>query len=258
MIRFSILGSGSRGNASLVESRDTLLLLDCGFSYRELVKRMAVVGRLPQDLTAVLITHEHSDHISGLSVLAAKHALPVYMTMGTRLAMKTPLSAQSAKNLVVVRPGQAVQIGAISVMPFAVPHDAREPAQYLFSSSRRRIAFLTACGAVTPHIRDTIATPDALVIECNHDEDMLRSGSYPHSLKKRIAGGYGHLSNRETVALIQQMDHGRIQSLVGAHLSDENNCPELVRACLLERLELDPGKIHVARQNSVLPWLEIL
>lgn len=219
---------------------------------------MEKVERSPDQITAVMITHEHRDHIGGLRPLMRKHPIPVYMTKGTGQYLDHPtMKGIDSEQVHLIRAYQPFQVGSLSIQPFPVPHDAREPAQYLFSHRERRLAFLTDCGQVTPFIRDILGTPDALVIECNHDTLMLHNGSYATTLKRRIAGTHGHLSNEDTVEWLRTLDVERLQCLVGAHLSEENNCEELVETMLTGLEGLPMERVHIATQDQVTPWFEL-
>ena len=253
-MRFALLGSGSQGNALLVEADDTRLLLDCGFSVGETVRRLARLGLAPEQLTAVLVTHEHDDHLSGVARLARKFALPVWATHGTIRGLDGLLDGLEVHRI----EGYAcLCIGAIEVQPFPVPHDAREPAQYVFSDGARRLGVLTDTGCATPHIRRVLDGCDALVLEANHDLDLLARSDYPHMLKQRIAGRFGHLDNAQAAELVSELDCTRLQHMVAAHLSQTNNHPDLARSALAAVLSCTPDWIAVAEQDGGLDWRQI-
>ncbi len=252
-MRFASLGSGSRGNATLVEAHGTLVMLDCGFSCREVERRMARLGCSPADLTAVLVTHEHGDHVRGVPVLARKYAMPVWMTQGTqRMLRDTDLP--DIRNF---DGADKFAIDALEIEPFTVPHDACEPCQAVFSDGAHRLGVLTDTGRMTPHIRDTLTAVDALVLECNHDADMLHAGPYSASLKQRVGGPLGHLSNRQAGELLADLELASLQHLVAAHLSDKNNRPELARAALAGALDCSDDWIAIAGQDEGLDWREL-
>ena len=197
-MRFASLGSGSRGNATLVEAGSTRLLVDCGFSARETERRLNQLDVAASSLDAILITHEHGDHIRGVGAMARRYCLPVWMTGGTRrqgrcgeLPDEHGFSSHQA----------AFTIGDIQIAPFPVPHDAREPAQFIFSDGSSRLGMLTDSGAITPHIVEFLQECDALMLECNHDTDMLAHGPYPPSLQARVGGKLGHLNNQQAADL---------------------------------------------------------
>lgn len=249
-MQFASLGSGSRGNATLVEAGSTLLMVDCGFSCRETERRMARLGRSPDQLTAVLVTHEHGDHIRGVPVLARKYGLPVWLSNGTRLMLRDD-DLPAVQRL----DGQArIALGDIEIQPYTVPHDAREPCQFVFGDGRHRFGMLTDTGRITAHIRACLDACDALLLECNHDPDMLAAGSYSASLKQRVGGPLGHLSNEQAGSLLQKADTSRLQHIVAAHLSDQNNRPDLARQALALALGCEAGWIGIADQEAGLEW----
>ncbi len=254
-MRFASLGSGSRGNALVVEVKQTRLLLDCGFGIKETVARLSRLALRPEDLAGILITHEHADHIGGAVRFARRFGLPVWLTHGTftKLAF-----AQTLPDIRLIDGHSAFQADEIEVLPFHVPHDAREPVQYAFNSGSRRLAVLTDTGGSTPHIEAVLSGCDALVLECNHDSDMLRDGPYPPMLKQRVAGRFGHLDNSMAARLLASLDSSKLQHLIAAHLSEKNNTPELARAALSGVLSCDPEWIGVADQREGFDWRQIL
>lgn len=251
-MRYCSLGSGSRGNATLIEYGDTRLLVDCGFSLRATEKRLALAGLSAHQLTAILVTHEHSDHISGVERLAQRYRLPVYMTAGTRYGMGAtdlPISE--------IRFGQSFDIGDIRVTPVPVPHDAREPSQFIFDSGYHRLGVLTDTGSITPLIREMYSGLDALLLEANYDPHMLATGPYPPRLQARVGGALGHLSNQQAAGLLTSIDISRLQQIVIAHISEKNNRPELAREALSAVLDGWDGQLQLAVQNQGLPWQEL-
>ncbi len=250
--RFAYLGSGSRGNAALIRIGNTCIMLDCGFSTKETVKRLAQLGTAPEEITGVLVTHEHTDHISGVARFARRYDLPVWMTPGTHAAMRD----NEVPDLIAVNCHETFAIGAISVEPLPVPHDAREPCQYLFSNGERRLGILTDTGHVTPHIRRRLDGVSALVIECNHDTDMLADGPYPQLLKERIGGRLGHLSNAQAGDLVTAMDRSGLRRVVAVHLSETNNTADSARASL-SGAGIVADQLHVAEQDQVLDWIDV-
>lgn len=254
MIRFASLGSGSAGNALLVESGATCLMIDCGFGLRETVSRLQRAGRQPADLTGILVTHEHGDHLGGVFRLARKYALPVWMTHGTWSASR---ETDAGLDLRIIDSHRSLTVGELEVLPFPVPHDAREPVQYVFADSRHRLGVLTDIGEITPHVRAMLSGCDALVLECNHDARMLAESAYPASLKRRIAGRYGHLENSVAAALLDQIDCSKLQHLVAAHLSERNNLPTLALAALARVLGCEEAWIGVATPECGFDWREL-
>lgn len=258
-MRFSLLGSGSKGNALLIEEGDTRLLVDCGFSTRELTGRLERRGLTPDQLTAVLVTHEHGDHAGGAYRIARRFGLPLWMTYGTRMAT-IRLAERSGMNESLVhrlRAGIMESFGGINVLPFAVPHDAREPVQFVFSGRHGRLGVLTDCGAETPHVAKQLQGVDALILEFNHDPEMLANSDYPPSTRERIAGRYGHLSNQQAIALLQGLDHPRLRLVVAAHLSESNNRPDYVHAALKGCGAARETRFVVACQAQGTDWLSL-
>lgn len=253
-MRFALLGSGSKGNALIVEQGGTRLLVDCGFSAREIEKRLARLELVPADIDAVVITHEHDDHWKGVSRFSRAHDLPVWLTPGTRAATATSELA----SVELYSPHEPFAIGDLELFPYPVPHDAREPAQLIIGNGEHRLGVLSDIGHVTPHVRAMVDACDALVIESNHDPEMLATGPYPAGLKARVAGALGHLSNAEAAALVSAIDTRALQHVVVAHMSESNNRPDLARAALAEALACTPDWVHVANQNEGLPWRSLV
>jgi phosphoribosyl 1,2-cyclic phosphodiesterase len=258
MIRFCSLGSGSSGNATLVEATSgittTRLLIDAGFSLRELETRLARTGLEAGDLDAVFVTHEHSDHIGCAVTLAERHDLPIWMSRGTWRAIGE--SAMPAR-LRFARDGERVAVGDIELRPFTVAHDAAEPLQLRCGDGNALLAILTDLGSITAHMLDNVRGLDALVLECNHDAAMLAGSRYPDSLKARIGGRFGHLSNDTASELLGHATGARLRHLVAAHLSRENNRPALARAALAARWGSRPEDIVVADPVLGFGWLRI-
>jgi phosphoribosyl 1,2-cyclic phosphodiesterase len=252
-MRFASLGSGSKGNATLVEAAGARVMIDCGFSCSEAEKRLARLALHPRDLDAVLVTHEHSDHISGVARLARRHRLPVWMTAGTHVAGKGGAPAEFH----CINSHRAFRVGDLRVEPFPVPHDAREPCQFVFSDGRRRLGLLTDVGTITPHLVQALDGLDALILECNHDPAMLAAGPYPPSLKRRVGGPYGHLSNRQAADLLARIDTHRLQHLVAAHISEKNNDPQLALNSLAGVVGESHFEILAADQPAGMPWLSV-
>ncbi|MEW6514155.1 MAG: MBL fold metallo-hydrolase [Pseudomonadota bacterium] len=253
MIRFASLGSGSKGNALLVESGRTRVLLDCGFGPRELATRLARLGAEPESIDAVLITHEHADHVGGAARCAARHGWTVHASHGTAVA------ATQLADIPVRRfdSHAGFSIGDLEIHPYPVPHDAREPTQFVFSDGAQRLGVLTDAGTITPHIVAMLKDCAALVLECNHDAGMLANGRYPPSLKRRIAGGFGHLDNAAAAGLLCNIAGQHLRHVVAAHLSEENNTPELACAALADALACTADWIGVASQTDGFAWREI-
>ena len=251
-MRFASLGSGSRGNAVLVNFGSTLLMVDCGLSLRAAETRMRMLDCGPADVSALLVTHEHSDHIQGVATLATRHGVPVWMTPGT--AMSPAVSKLDHINH--LRGDGTLEIGSIRVRPFPVPHDAREPAQFSFEAGGRKLGVLTDTGYITPHIRKRLEGCDAIAVEFNHDLDSLRSGPYPAYVKDRIASSLGHLSNDQAAKLMADMEHPGLQWIAALHLSGKNNSPMMVRESLARSLPRE-CPLHIAAQDQPTGWIPI-
>jgi phosphoribosyl 1,2-cyclic phosphodiesterase len=252
-MRFASLGSGSRGNATLVEFQTTLVMIDCGFSCRETERRMAQLGRHPSEISALLLTHEHGDHVRGVAPLARKYGFPVWLTRGTRHMLRDADMPQLQSFDGTTR----IDIGALCIQPFTVPHDAREPCQFAIEAGARRLGMLTDTGRMTPHIIDVLNCCDALLLECNHDAAMLAAGPYSPYLKQRVGGPLGHLSNTQAADLLARLDTSRLQHLVAAHLSEKNNQPDLARTALAVAMGCEPGWIGIADQETGMDWRTI-
>ena len=255
-MRFALLGSGSRGNATLVEEGSTCLLVDCGFSVREVERRMARLGTSPERLSAILVTHEHNDHLAGVGALARKYCIPVWFTAGTAAAGQKRLG--ELPQGVLLNCHSDFAIDGLNVHPFPVPHDAREPCQFVFSNGDKRLGLLTDTGRSTQHIERQLDACDALILESNHDPEMLANGPYPPALQARVGGGLGHLSNGQAAEILQRIDCGSLQHLVAAHLSEKNNRPELAVEALSAALECEREWITLADQDGGLGWRDIL
>lgn len=253
-MRFAFLGSGSRGNAALVEVNGTCVMIDCGFSAREAEGRLARLGKTPADLSAILVTHEHSDHLGGVAPFARRHRIPVWMTVGTRVNSV----AGELPALHLFSSHEPFSLDGLAVHPYPVPHDAREPAQFVFDDGARRLGVLTDAGAITAHMEGMLMDCDGLLLECNHDPHLLATGPYPPSLKARVGGRYGHLSNEQAAGILYRVKGRRLQHVVAAHLSEKNNRPDLARNALSNALGCEPEWISVADQDRGLGWRELV
>jgi phosphoribosyl 1,2-cyclic phosphodiesterase len=252
MLRFCCLGSGSEGNALVVEAGDgprrTRVLLDNGFNPRQLLARLARAGLGLDDLDAVVLTHEHSDHVGGVPALLKRRLLPVYCSAGTARA------AAIAGRVFEITAGAYVTIDALRLTPFRVAHDAEEPLQFVFDDGDHRLGVLTDIGAPGPAVVEALAATDALLLECNHDVDLLRASAYPPFLKARILGGHGHLSNAQAADLLRQLDRSRLRLVAAAHLSRRNNRPRLAQESLAAAVGWPTEAVLVAGQDDGLPW----
>jgi phosphoribosyl 1,2-cyclic phosphodiesterase len=255
-MRFASLGSGSEGNALLVAAGQTLVLMDCGFGLKDTISRLAGLGVSPEQLSGIVVTHEHGDHIGGVARLARKFDLPVWLTHGTLRSQ--PKAFADIAQLNEVDPQQSFAIGGLEVIPYPVPHDAAEPVQFVFSDGARRLGVLTDTGCSTAHIEQTLSGCHALVLECNHDSDMLMNSAYPLSLKQRVGGRLGHLNNQEAAGILARLDVGSLQHLVAAHLSRKNNTPGLAVRALCGAIGCEENWVGVATQEEGFAWREIV
>jgi phosphoribosyl 1,2-cyclic phosphodiesterase len=250
-VRVASLGSGSKGNATLVQSGECRVLVDCGFSLREVQRRCAALNFDPGELDAIFVTHEHSDHGSGVAALSRRYRIPVYLTHGTLASGRLDGCAEYR----LFDADSSLALCDLAVQAVAVPHDAREPVQYRFDSAGVRVGLLTDLGSVTAHVCASFRDCDLLLLEFNHDRDMLAAGPYPAALKRRVGGDWGHLSNQQAVELLAQLRCERLQHLVVAHISEQNNQRSRVEEALAGDLpELLP-KLRWAAQTTGFPWL---
>ena len=252
-LRFASLGSGSRGNGTLVEWSSGALLIDCGFSVKETELRLQRLGKSAEDLSAILVTHEHSDHIKGVAALSRRYKTPVYMTPGTFQGR----DLGELPDLQFIHAYSPFELDGLRVSPVAVPHDAREPAQFVFEFADVRLGILTDLGSITPHVEDAYQDCDAILLEANHDPFMLASGSYPPSLKQRVGGPWGHLSNQQAAGFIQRLNTHRLQHLVVAHISQQNNSLAAVRTVLAPVIE-GIKQVTYACQDEGFDWLAVV
>jgi len=255
-MRFASLGSGSEGNALLVESDRTQVLMDCGFGLHDVVSRLARLGVSAERLSGIVVTHEHGDHIGGVTRLARKFNLPVWLTYGTLHSKPHFFSGIASLN--EIDPHQSFSIGGIEIFPYPVPHDAAEPVQFVFGDGAMRLGVLTDAGCTTAHIEQTLNGCNALVLECNHDNDMLMNGDYPYSVKSRVSGRLGHLNNQDAAAILSRLGVDRLQHLVAAHLSRKNNTAELAVSALSGVLNCEAGWVGIATQEDGFSWREIV
>jgi len=257
-LRAAVLGSGSGGNAVVVESNGFRVLIDAGFSCKELERRMRLAGIDPASISAVLLTHEHEDHIKGVDRFARKHRLPVYLTAGTMLG--TVLGEEVVPRTVRIESGRPFEVGPFAVEAFSIPHDAREPVGFVLQDAAgRRLGLAGDIGCRTQLAWGRLADLDCLLIETNHDLEMLRSGPYPWALKQRVAGRHGHLSNREAADGLPELLAARLRYVVLYHLSRTNNLPALAAAEVAETLarEGSAAEIVISSQFEPSSWLEV-
>lgn len=253
-MRFAALGSGSRGNSWLVEAGRTRVLIDCGFGPRETARRLLRLGVEPESICAVAVTHDHSDHLGGVMACVRRFGWSVCMTQGTAYAVR---QEPAAEGFMRIESHAAFELGDLQLQPFTVPHDAREPVQFLVSDGEHRLCILTDAGHVTPHMIETVDGCDALVLECNHDLELLRTGDYPYVLKQRITSRWGHLDNGAAAELLAAIDRTRLRQVIAAHLSAQNNRPELATTALATVLGCTPDWVGVADQEHGLAWRSV-
>jgi len=251
-MQIASLGSGSKGNATLVKHESTTVLVDCGFSLKQFNLRLARLELQPENIDAILVTHEHSDHSSGVLRLANSFNLPVWSTRGTaRSAFNENFKYND------LRGGQAFSIGSLDILPVTVPHDAGEPIQFIFEDrdSGKKLGILTDTGHITSHITRAYDQLDGLLLEFNYDEDMLEQGPYPYTIKQRVAGDLGHLSNFQSMSLLRSIDTRRLSCLIAGHISEINNSPDLVAEQLSQLTDI-PDPV-LANQNNGFGWITI-
>lgn len=256
-MKFSSLGSGSKGNALLICTSDsttnTRVLLDCGFSIREMEKRLTYSNINPSSLSAIIVTHEHIDHARSAFSLAKKYHIPIWMSYGTFNALG------KTKNDALIhfcKDGDRLDIGDLEFTAFTVPHDAKEPLQFHVTNGRLKLGVLTDLGKVPSHVTRLLHHCDALILECNHDPQMLINSSYPSFLKSRIRSDYGHLSNEDAIKFIEETDTSKLKKIIAAHLSQQNNCRTLVQE-KLETITKNCVEIIVACQDEGFNWIEL-
>lgn len=256
LLRVASLGSGSAGNSTLIRSATTTLLLDCGFTLKETVARLATLGLTLDKLDAILVSHEHSDHVRGLGPIVRKCGAPVWITHGSFDAWRD----KKITRVNFCTAHQSFSIGDIAVDPFPTPHDAAESCQYVFSvsaaSATTRFVALTDLGVCTPHIFEKLKSANAVLIECNYDLEMLRNGPYPVSLQSRIRSRFGHLGNQQAAEVLAQIDHAQLQTILLGHLSERNNTPELAHQTVSSQLE-NTHRVHVLDQHRASAWFDL-
>ncbi len=253
MMRVAALGSGSSGNSLLVQSGSTTLLVDCGFTMKETIARMYQLGVSPTDIDAVLISHEHGDHVKGVGPLSRKFGTQVWCTHGTYHRARD----NRFSSVRLFHAHEPFVIGQITVDPFPMPHDAAEPCQFVFSVDQTRFANVTDLGACTPHVREKLEGIHGLVIECNYDNDMLRNGPYPPSLQARISSDYGHLGNVQAGELLKELDHAGLQRILLGHLSEQNNSDALALSTMEAHVADRHERINVLAQHCCSEWFTI-
>jgi phosphoribosyl 1,2-cyclic phosphodiesterase len=252
-LRFATLGSGSRGNATVVACGRTVVLMDCGFAVNETLRRLGALGLSGEDLSAIVVTHEHGDHMGGVARLARRFKLPVWLTAGTYRGGGAP----TLPDVRLFNPHEGFAIGDVAIQPYPVPHDAREPCQFVFSDGDQRLGVLSDAGHVTPHMRRCLDGLDALILEFNHDPQLLAAGPYPPELQARVGGQLGHLNNHQAVELLAGIERQTLQHLIAGHISEKNNTPAHVRRTVASRLPAEAAGMTLAPQDEGLGWHEL-
>lgn len=250
--RFTVLGSGSSGNCSLVSHGDTHLLIDAGFSGKEIQARMEARGFNPEKLTAILVTHEHGDHVKSVHTLSRRFEAPIFATEGT---FDAAIQGKKFFDWIEVRAGRSFNVGTMAIHPISLPHDAADPIAFRIECAGKKLGHLTDFGYVSGLVKESLKGCDSIVLEANHDLEMLKNGPYPWSLKQRIAGRLGHLSNDAAMELLPDILHDDIQKLVFAHLSDTNNDRRLLTLQIkrtLRRIGLEKLSFELADQDQPL------
>lgn len=256
MLQFKSLGSGSTGNATLVKAHHpggaTHLLVDCGLGIKPLDERLALAGLSASELDGIFITHEHADHIGCARALALRERLPVWMSRGTHAALQSP---DFDGLLHIASDGTAIDLNGLQLMPFTVPHDAREPLQLVCSHGAAKLGLVTDLGHCSAHVMQHLSGCTSALLEFNHDSDLLAQSAYPAFLRQRIGGAYGHLSNDAAAAMVQRLLAQGLQRLAAAHLSRQNNRPELVQQSLQTLPGITALEVHIADEIEGTPWL---
>ena len=255
-LRISVLGSSSSGNCTFLSTCNTRILLDAGFSKTQTARRLQLIGESLESIDAIVISHEHSDHIQGLPSLLRGLHVPVYIAEKTLEAIRSRLSLKKIESICA---GEAFTIGDLKVSPFNVPHDAVDPFAFVFEAKGLKVGHVTDLGYVTELVAQRLKGCDVIVLESNHDLEMLRSGSYPWHLKQRIMSRHGHLSNDVAGRFFEESFDGQARYVVLAHLSENNNHPDLARMAsgtALERRSFNLQNLVLA--NKAVPTPKIV
>ena len=247
-MRYASLGSGSRGNATLVESASSCVMIDCGFNHKQTLLRLQRLGKTPEDITAICLTHEHGDHIAGVKLFAKRYGTPVYMTRGTASAL------EEVQSQVRIQAGDLMNFGELDITSVAVSHDAKEPCQYVIKEHNKRLGVLTDIGYACEAVLDAYQSCDALILEANYDDEQLENGDYPESVKERIAGDRGHLSNRQSLDLLKELEFENIHALAIAHVSEKNNHREAIKSLFRQHFGEQVEKMDFVCQQQGMAW----
>ena len=253
-MQFASLGSGSAGNSFLVKQNKSLLMVDCGFAIQDIVSRLDRLNVSPENITGILLTHEHEDHVKGAFRLANKFKIPVWLSYGTFKMCEKHMIKSYEIDLNIIDSHNTFEIENFIIQPFPVPHDAREPIQFTLSDGNHKLGILTDTGSSTPHIEKMLQKLDALIIEFNHDLSLLESSEYTFSLKKRIRGKLGHLDNQTAAEILGKIQFKQLKHLVAAHLSEKNNSEDLVKEAIVEKIGCERDWIKIATQIGGTSW----
>ena len=251
MLRVASVGSGSKGNATLVASEETTLLIDCGFPAREMLSRLDLLNVDISDINAILVTHEHSDHVGGVVAVSKAAGAPIYATHGTMKSGKL----DGARSIVEIESDSEFAIGDIEVSAVTVPHDAKEPVQYVFKHAAQRVGILTDLGMVSPHVLRAYEGCGLLLLEFNHDLTMLRRGPYPAALKRRVSGDFGHLNNDQALGMLEAMGESLPGTIIAAHISEQNNSVDAVASLLSPLVQRTEINVIYATQSQGFDWV---
>jgi phosphoribosyl 1,2-cyclic phosphodiesterase len=278
MLRYKNLSSGSTGNATLVEAggetgKRSRVLVDCGMRLSRLLDLLNMADVQATDIDAIFITHEHSDHIGCVTQLASRYSIPVWASKGTHAALqdmqlklraKQPTHSQLLPNfssfedlIRIATDNCPIAVGDLQLSPFTVPHDAREPLQLTCSDGNAKLGILTDLGHASRHVLDQLVGCNALLLECNHDSEMLSHSKYPAFLKARVGGDFGHLSNAQAAEILTHVMHGKLRHVSAAHLSQQNNHPELAQSAVAEVLGCMPAEVFAASPETGTPWTTV-
>jgi phosphoribosyl 1,2-cyclic phosphodiesterase len=250
VISLASIGSGSAGNAILIRANGTCILVDNGFTLRETRRRLATLSVDAEEIDAIVVTHEHGDHLSGVGPFARKYKTPVWMTHGTWRACRD----KKLPDIHLFHAHQGFTIGDVSLEPFPMPHDAAESCQFVFRAGKHRVATLTDLGCTTRYMEEHLHGLDGLLIECNYDADMLRNGPYGEYLQARIRGSWGHLDNVQAAAFARKVDGPGLQKILLGHLSEKNNTPDAVTRTFNEHAPELAGKTAILAQDFASDW----
>lgn len=255
MLRFSLLGSGSSGNATVVSTESMSVLIDNGLSYRQLCMRAAAIGFNPEAIQAILVTHEHLDHVAGVGILARKLGVPVYLTEATY--ERLPETVGAIPQVAIFEAGEVIQIGNLEVESFAISHDAADPVSFTIRSNGAKLGLATDLGHPSNVVKRSLNACNALVIESNYCPEMLRKGPYPAQVQQRIRSRMGHLSNQDMNSLLCDLLHDALHTVVLVHISENNNHPDLARSMAARALGNHPARLHLAAQDAPTPFFEV-